>query len=210
MRDSIIFDMDGTIWDNTPAFAKSWNKACHSLGYDTNFTAETLQGQFGKTMEAIADAIIPDPVPENRYKALHLCEKVEMEDLVEAGEPTWFDGLEETLAKLSEKYALYVVSNCQSGYVETYFDMSGHGKYFSGKLCYGDNGLGKADNIVKLVEAEGLKNPVYVGDIQSDKDACDKAGVDFIWAKYGYGKSVEGAVAEIEDISQLVEVVERI
>ena len=52
-----------------------------------------------------------------------------------------------------------------------------------------------------------IKQPVYIGDIQGDKDACDKAGVDFIWAAYGYGKSVDGYVAKVEDIKELDNVI---
>ena len=53
-----------------------------------------------------------------------------------------------------------------------------------------------------------IKHPVYIGDIQGDKDACDAAGVDFIWAAYGYGKSIDSYVAKIDDISQLREIIE--
>ena len=206
--DGIIFDMDGTIWDNTGAFAASWNRACHDLGYDTAFTSETLKKEFGQTMEKIADDIIPDPVPEKRYRALHLCEEYEMVDLVKNGEDTTYPGLEETLLKLAENIPLYVVSNCQSGYIETYFELSGHGKYFKKILCYGDNKLPKAGNIKKIMEEEGLKHPVYVGDIQSDKNSCDEAGCDFIWASYGYGKSVDSYVAKIGDIKELADICE--
>ena len=49
--------------------------------------------------------------------------------------------------------------------------------------------------------------PVYLGDIQSDKDACDQAGVDFIWAAYGYGTSIDSYVAKIDDIKELDQVI---
>lgn len=201
--DGIIFDMDGTIWDNTPVFAASWTRAAREMGYDIQFTPKTLMGLFGKTMTDIADACIPDENPDRRYKTLELCEEYEMQDLVKSDEDTCYPGLEAVLKALSQRTKLFIVSNCQSGYIETFIELSGFGKYFTDFICYGDNGLGKADNIKGLVAKNGLKHPVYIGDIQGDKDACDTAGVDFIWAAYGYGESVDGYIAKIKDIKEL-------
>lgn len=201
--DGIIFDMDGTIWDNTPVFAPSWERACSDMGYDVKFTPDTLKGLFGKTMTDIADACIPDDNPEKRYETLRLCEEYEMRDLEKSSVDTTYPSLKETLEKLSKITKLYIVSNCQSGYIETFLERSGLGYLFTDFICYGDNGLGKADNIKGLVEKNHISNPVYVGDIQGDKDACDQAGVGFIWAAYGYGKTIDSCLARINDITEL-------
>ncbi|MCR4830873.1 MAG: HAD family hydrolase [Pseudobutyrivibrio sp.] len=205
--DGIIFDMDGTIWDNTPVFAASWERACKDMGYDVKFSTDKLKGLFGKTMTDIADACIPDEDPEKRYATLKLCEEYEMEDLEKTDIDTTYPGLVETLEKLSKRTKLYIVSNCQAGYIETFIRRSGLGYLFTDFICYGDNGLGKADNIKGLVEKNNIKSPVYLGDIQSDKDACKQAGVDFIWAAYGYGKSIDSYVAKIDDIKELDQVI---
>ncbi|MCR4567755.1 MAG: HAD family hydrolase [Pseudobutyrivibrio sp.] len=205
--DGIIFDMDGTIWDNTPVFAASWERACRERGYDITFTQDTLKGLFGKTMDVIADMCIPDEDPKRRYETLELCEKYEIEDLEDSDVDTVYPGLAEVLEKLSKRTKLYIVSNCQSGYIETFIRRSGLGKYFTDFICYGDNGLVKADNLKLIVEKNSIQHPVYLGDIQGDKDACDEAGVDFIWAAYGYGKSIDSYVAKIDDISQLDQVI---
>lgn len=206
--DGIIFDMDGTIWDNTPVFAPSWERACKDMGYDVKFTTDTLKGLFGKTMTDIADACIPDEDSKRRYETLRLCEEYEMADLKLSTEDTTYKGLAETLEKLCKRTKLYIVSNCQSGYIETFIERSGLGRLFTDFICYGDNGLGKADNIKGLVAKNNIEHPVYLGDIQGDKDACDAAGIDFIWAAYGYGKSVDSCVAEIHDITELNDIIE--
>lgn len=205
--DGIIFDMDGTIWDNTPVFASSWERACKDMGYDVKFTQDKLKGLFGKTMTDIADACIPDENADKRYETLKLCEEYEMKDLEESTADTTYPGLADTLKKLSMRTKLYIVSNCQSGYIETFLERSKLSYLFTDFICYGDNGLGKADNIKGLVAKNNINHPVYIGDIQGDKDACDKAGVDFIWAAYGYGKSVDGYVAKVEDIKELDNVI---
>ena len=127
--DGIIFDMDGTIWDNTPVFAPSWERACKDMGYDVKFTTDTLKGLFGKTMTDIADACIPDDNADRRYETLRLCEEYEMKDLEESTADTTYPGLADTLKKLSKRTRLYIVSNCQSGYIETFLDRSGYRFY---------------------------------------------------------------------------------
>ncbi len=207
ITDGIIFDMDGTIWDNTPVFAPAWKRAAAECGYDVDFTPDILKGLFGKTMTDIADACIPDPDPDKRYKALHLCEQYEMEDLEIADQETIYPGLRETIDSLSRRVKLYIVSNCQQGYIETFLDRYNMRSYFTDFICYGDNGLGKADNVKGLVEKNAISHPVYLGDIQSDRDACREAGVDFIWAAYGYGHSVDSYIAKIDDIRELDQII---
>ena len=206
--DGILFDMDGTIWDNTPLFAASWQRACADSGFDVPFTADTLKGLFGKTMTDIADACIPADDPEVRYKALKLCEEYEMKDLEKDGRDTTYPGLKETVISLSKRIPLFIVSNCQSGYIETFLRKSGLTPYFKDFICYGDNGLIKADNIRVIADRHSLKKPVYLGDIQGDLDACIKAEVGFIWASYGYGKKVDSYLAKISDITELDKICE--
>ncbi len=206
--DGIIFDMDGTIWDNTPVFAPAWSRAAKDSGYDIVFEPSDLKKLFGKTMRDIADAAVPDEDPEKRYAVVKKAEIYEMDDLAKSPEDTTYAGLMDTLRSLSKRTKLFIVSNCQQGYIETFLEKYDAGKYFTDYVCYGDNGLAKGDNIAGLVAKNKIDHPVYIGDIQSDKDACDKAGIDFIWAKYGYGDSVDSYLAAVDDIRQLDEIIE--
>ncbi|MBO6201113.1 MAG: hypothetical protein J6N74_05795, partial [Chryseobacterium sp.] len=64
-------------------------------------------------------------------------------------------------------------------------------------------GLPKDENIRLIVERNNLQNPVYLGDTIWDKDSSEKAGVDFIYAAYGFGK-IENAENRIENFSDLL------
>ena len=57
--------------------------------------------------------------------------------------------------------------------------------------CPGDTGLAKAENIQKISRDYHLSDPVYVGDTMGDFHACQKAGVPFIFASYGFGEVKE-------------------
>ena len=54
------------------------------------------------------------------------------------------------------------------------------------------------------MERNGLKNPVYVGDTSGDAKSAKDAGIDFIYAAYGFGEvSDDSYVAKIESFAEL-------
>lgn len=190
MIDGIIFDVDGTIWDSTPTVEEAWNAALEEAGYDARVTAQRLKGLFGLPMDAIIKDILPEESEEKRAEFAPLCFKYEHEYIAERGAVV-YDGIKEMLGKLSEKYPLFIVSNCQAGYIELMLEKTGFGEYIKDHLCPGDTNLFKADNIRLINERNGLKNPVYVGDTQMDANACKDAGVPIVFAAYGFGKVEE-------------------
>ncbi|HOO27792.1 MAG TPA: HAD-IA family hydrolase, partial [Lachnospiraceae bacterium] len=95
--------------------------------------------------------------------------------------------LAETLAALAKRYPLFIVSNCQAGYIELFLKKTGFGEYFRDFTCPGDTGEMKAENIMLIAKRNKLNAPVYVGDTQLDADACAQAGVRMVYASYGFG-----------------------
>ena len=204
--DAIIFDVDGTLWDSRIPVAHSWN---HSIevytGKPSQFTPEYLGQFFGKTMDVIIKVLLPDCTPEERLRLGELIFAEENDWL--ATEPgSVYPGVEATLERLSQKYPLYIVSNCQNGYIEVMLETTGFGRFFSGHLCYGDTQEGKGKNLVTLCKHYGLRDAVYVGDTQGDADACAEAGIPMIYAAYGLG-NVENPWKTIHSFSDLLELV---
>jgi len=203
--DSLIFDVDGTIWDTTPVVAPAWNEALDECGLSyAHVTPDDLKQLFGKPMDEIIARILPEENFETREKYKFRCYEKE-EDAVGSVGGALYPGMKETLEALSKKYKLYVVSNCQSGYIETMLRVTGFGPYFLDHACYGDEEKLKDENIRLIIERNGLKNPAYVGDTQGDCDATHKAGIPFIHASYGFCKSVPDAEYEISAVKELLD-----
>jgi phosphoglycolate phosphatase len=120
-----------------------------------------------------------------------------------------YPDLEKTLIRLKEKYPLFIVSNCQSGYIEAFLEYYGFGKYFEDIECYGNNLKNKGDNIALIAERNGIEKAYYIGDIQGDYDATMQAGFDFIHAAYGFG-TVDADVPELAQFSDLPELLEKL
>ena len=204
--DSIIFDVDGTIWDSRIPVAHAWNAALSDYyGRRIDHDPEFLGRQFGKTMDEIAAVLLPELELEERRRVEELI--FERENRWLETEPgTLYPGVAETLEQLSRRLPLYIVSNCQSGYIEVMLKTTGLGPCFSGHLCFGDTGEGKGENLVTLCKQRGLADPVYVGDTQGDADACAQAGIPIIFAAYGLGE-IARPWRTIRHFSELLELI---
>lgn len=186
--DAIIFDVDGTLWDSRVPVAQAWNRSLERYtGKPSHFTPEYLGQFFGKTMEEIAGVLLPDAPRSEQLSFGDVCFREE-NDWLETHPGVLYSGVEETLEDLCRRYPLYIVSNCQSGYIEVMLKTTGLGRYFSGHLCYGDTGDGKGKNLVTICKQYGLSDPVYIGDTQGDADACTEAHIPMIYAAYGLGQ----------------------
>ena len=216
MKKGVIFDMDGTVWDSSANVAKAWTVKVREAGYtDKTVTREDIQSVMGKPMDVIADTLFfYIPKGPERDKVRYSCENYENQYLRENG-GVLYDGVLETWAKLKEMgYHIYIVSNCQEGYIESflgYYQIPyGHEEDLVEDIeCYGNNLLQKDENIKLLAERNGLTSACYVGDIQSDYDATTKAGLPFIHAKYGFGE-INAEVPFIMSFDELTKVVPEI
>ena len=185
---SIIFDVDGTLWDATEGIAVSYRRVCRTYGYFAeHITGARLKREFGKLMRDIGLSLFPDlPEPEmlRLMKAIYA---VENQGLIDIQQPL-YDGVRGMIVELHRRgVPIAIVSNCQSGYIETLLKIHSLKPYIAGHLCPGDTGAAKAENIALARERFLLEDPVYVGDTMGDFEAAKKAGVPFVFAAYGYG-----------------------
>lgn len=206
----VIFDLDGTLWNSTVPIAESWNIVIErETGRKGWLTAADIEPVQGKTMNEIADIIFCDFPKEERYRLSRLCEVYENEYITQTGAQL-FDGVEETLAKLKEMgVQMAVVSNCQEGYIKAFLDSMDMWKYFVDYEEWGRTMLLKADNIKLVMERNGASKGIYVGDIQKDSDAAHAAGIDCIYASYGFGE-IKDAVATLRSFDELPAVLEEL
>ncbi|MGB4657814.1 MAG: HAD family hydrolase [Mobilitalea sp.] len=197
MIDSIILDVDGTLWDSTPEFALVFNIMLGE-GYPEikeKVTAEQLRKVFGLTLDVIGAELFQSvPKEQAEQMAFEFSEQV-YPYLAEHG-AMLYEGWNETMKALSEKYKLFIVSNCQEGYIQCFFKAYPHLEQYITDFEYpGRSGKLKAENIKMVMERNQLKSPIYVGDTKGDAKAAKEAGVPFIYARYGFGE-----VKEYDDV----------
>lgn len=204
MIDSIIFDLDGTLWDSTEGVCKEWQEVLDKReDIGLNVTVELFRSVMGLSFDEIAKRLFPDLDEEQRMNLLDECSAGECDYLSEHGGKL-FEDIENTLEKLSEKYKLFIVSNCQKGYIESFLKAHKLEKYFIDFECPGNTGLHKGENNKLIIDRNKLTNPIYIGDTQGDANSAKFAGIPFVYAKYGFG-NVDEYDYSIESFKDLLE-----
>lgn len=203
---NIILDVDGTLWDTTEVVSRAWNKAVSKVGKTkAKITPTVLKKEFGKPMDVIGKNLFYDLNNGERKILLDLCCQYEHEELEKNTDNLLFPNVKDTLKKLSEKCRLFIVSNCQSGYIELFMEKAKIEKYISDYECFGNTGKSKGENIKQVVERNHLDNAIYVGDTQGDYEATIFAGIPFVYAEYGFGntKNYNLAISNIKELLDL-------
>ena len=187
--ESLIFDIDGTLWDSRALVAEGYNIQLEKEGLShLAVNAELFRPLFGKVMTEIADTIFPSiPAPE-RYALMERCMDTENKYLQANPCRIGYPGVRETMEALSKTHRLFIVSNSQKGYPELCIEKLGLAPFIQGHLCFGDTGTSKGKTIRALMEKYRITDCAYIGDTQGDYEATVEAGVPFIWAAYGFGE----------------------
>lgn len=199
--DSIIFDMDGTLWDAVDSYAVIWNVTLDQAGVPhKTVTRDDLLSLMGSYLDQILAKLVPDA--ERRSELFEQVMTNESEMMPTLG-GRLYPGVRETLGLLKSRgYRLFMVSNCGRGGLENFVRYNGLEGVFSDLLSHGGTGCSKAGNIRRLVDQYGLEGAVYVGDTQGDADSAHEAGVPFVWCAYGFG-DVADADARIDSFAEL-------
>ena len=188
MIDSVVFDLDGTLWDTCATCAIGWNNVLrrHGVAF-REITAEDIRGIMGLSHDqCIRKVFVGLPEPQ----LVLLTDETALEDtrLVAELGGLLYPGVEDGIARLSGRLPLFVVSNCQTGYIETFLARTGMGGHFRDFECWGNTGLSKAANLGRIVDRHALASPIFVGDAPGDQSAARECGVPFVYVDWGFGE----------------------
>lgn len=200
--DSIIFDMDGTLWDAVDSYCAIWQATFEQLNIKSpEITREELLACMGLPINEIFKRIVTIPIDADEYLRLLDINEKEMMPILGG---KLYTGVENGIARLAEKYNLFMVSNCGAEGLHNFLNYTGLEQYFIDTLTYGETLKGKSENIRSLISRHNLKSPIYMGDTQGDCDSAHQAGIPMIYASYGFGKC-SNAEYTFDDFSSFVD-----
>lgn len=208
--ENIILDVDGTLWNTTEIVAKAWNQAIEADGRSAvRVDGARLRLLFGKPMNVIGELLFTDVNETIREKLLEDCCQLEQITLREGKEKLLYPGVARTMCQLvqEQQKKLFIVSNCQSGYIELFLERNRLEEYVTDIECFGNTGKGKGENIKNLMARNGLSasETLYVGDTAGDQEASKEAGIPFVFAAYGFGevKEYDIRIQEFQELLRL-------
>ena len=186
--DAIIFDLDGTLWDTCASCAEAWNRVLQRN--NISFRAVTDQDVRKVTGLSHRECIEKTFSSLSQNEIETIVRETEFEDNMAIKElgGVLYDGVIEGIEEMKDFYPLYIVSNCQAGYIEQFLEFSQLGSFFKDFECWGNTQLPKNKNIDLLRQRNSLKNPVYIGDTLGDKVAAGRAKIPFYFVEYGFGE----------------------
>lgn len=204
---NIIFDLDGTLWDSREEIIKAWKSVFPSI----NATSNELLALMGKSSDSFMKYLFPDCNPETAKNNMIKCEQEETKYLAKHGAKLYPNTID-TLIKLNKTHNLYIVSNCQKGYIESFLQHYKLKHLFKDIECIGNTNKSKPENINLVISRNNLllDETCYVGDKEDDKKSAEANQITFIWSKYGFGSNIEAKyyLNKIEEITELIKTIQ--
>jgi phosphoglycolate phosphatase len=203
--DSIIFDLDGTLWDATSACSMAWNKSFEQCGYNNKIDRKLVKKISGSPLNTVLSEYFTFINKIDYDKIIEMYKENEPLFMKSIGGKL-FPNERYTLDILCKYKKLFIVSNCLKGYIENFIEKKKFNKIFTGYRSSGETNLGKDKNIKKIIDEYKLISPIYVGDTQLDYEASKKNGIPFVYAKYGFGKlkNIDYVIRNIKELLKVI------
>lgn len=184
-----MFDLDGTLWDTCSACAVGWNNVLrrHAIAF-REITAQDVRSVAGKSHDVCIRTVFQGVAEADLRVLIDETQAEDIEMIVELG-GALYPGVARDLPRLAARYPLFIVSNCQRGYIDMFLDTTGLRGCFRDHECWGNTGLPKPANLRSVIERNRLAAPIFVGDAEGDEQAAQACQVPFIHAAYGFGRS---------------------
>ncbi|MBQ9313638.1 MAG: HAD family hydrolase [Clostridia bacterium] len=195
---NLIFDLDGTLWDSTKQIEIVWKKVSKQFNINTsNISIKSIMGMTN-------DEIIATLFSKDSKLGTAFIEKSQLEEVKYLSKygGNIYPNTISTITQLKNNYNLYIVSNCQIGYIESFINYYKLQSLFKDFECSGNTNLPKSNNINILMKRNNISTAIYIGDTENDYKAAKEANISFIWASYGFGncKKYDYKICDIKDL----------
>lgn len=188
IKDTIIFDLDGTLLNTLEDLHACFNKAITEYGYPKR-TLDEIKSFVGNGIKKAIERALPRNIEESELnKIVNYFRSYYEEHMLELTKP--YDGIIEMLEVLkSNNYKLAVVSNKYDAAVKQLC------KNYFGK--YIDIAIGESEEVRKKPEKDGvikairelnstIDNSIYIGDSDVDIKTAKNVGIPCISVLWGF------------------------
>lgn len=190
----IIFDLDGTLWETIDATYEAANIIVNKHDELKNISKETIIKGMGLGIEENEKNYMPYIELEQGIKYMkEISDKTS--EIINEKNINIYNGVTETIKKLSNEYKLGIITNNRDNYAETFLKVSKLEQYFIDYMGAASYNITKGEAIKKMVMKHNEKENYYVGDIKKDQESTIYAGIEFIHAKYGFEPNLKSKLS---------------
>lgn len=201
MLETVIFDLDGTLWQTGDSYLYAYHKLCDHYGVEPTVSDDIILSCLGVKLENFLPQLFPSAT--DKMELFYRAMGYSIEYIVKNPHGCCFPGVSNLLQQLAKEYKIYIVSNCLDRYVETFLKLSGTTEYVSG---FSTIQSGSKEDHIARIAARSQGKVLLVGDSDDDYDAIsDHEKILFCYAAYGYKPCVHYAY-RIETPLQLLQV----
>lgn len=208
MKNSIIFDLDGTLWEVIESTFVSANIIANKYNLK-EISKDTICNVFGLNKEESAKLYFPYMELSESTKLIDEIAVINIKNLNNNGGNV-YPNVKEVLNKIVDKYDLYIVSNtAEIEYIRAFLKSADTKECFKNYIAASSLNISKADAIKKVIDDNKIEKAVYIGDTRTDLEAACANNIPFVQAKYGFGEDLKTKYY-INEIKELPEVLEKI
>ncbi|MCK5907467.1 MAG: HAD family hydrolase, partial [Flavobacteriales bacterium] len=167
-------------------YAQGFNDYFAENNISRNLTKEDIYGYMGMEESKFLEVTLPELSVDDRKTAYSRIIEFQNQRIKTDG-GILYDGVKEGLKELSEKYKLFIVSNCPEFTIDFFMKWAGIEDLITDTFAHGKNHKPKHHNIKLIIEKHGLNKPYYIGDTDSDSKQSSLVPLPFVFVDYGFG-----------------------
>lgn len=213
---SIIFDMDGTLFQTDTILELALDDSFEKLRATKYWTGETPIDAYRSIMGAPLPKVWEALLPGHSMEVREQTDAYFLERLIEnikLGKGALYPNVRETFEYLTEKdYSIYIASNGLTAYLQAIVEHYQLDRWVTETFSIQQIGtLEKGDLVGKIIEKYAITNGAVVGDRLSDILAAKDNGLVAIGCNFDFAKQDELAQADfvINDMIELKTVLAR-
>jgi phosphoglycolate phosphatase len=185
--DSIIFDLDGALWDATEVLCSAWEEVLADYQQiAAPLDGPTLRRCLRLPAGEAGRVLFPGQGEAVRARIMREIAAMERHYLDRIG-GRLYPSLIPTLTRLAKRLRLALVCGRWEGYIECFLDYYDLWNLFTGFACTGQAGMPYGEALVLLMREHTLRSPLYVGGTAGNGEAAHATGIPFVFARYGNG-----------------------
>ncbi|MBZ6484250.1 HAD hydrolase-like protein [Priestia aryabhattai] len=217
MLQSLIFDMDGTLFQTDKIFELSLDDTfnhLHTLNqWDASTPIDKYREIMGVPLPKVWEALLPTHSDEIRKYTDDYFLKSLVEN-IKKGKGALYPNVKEVFSYLKEKNcSIYIASNGLKEYLEAIVDHYHLNKWVTETFSIQQiQSLNKGDLVKMIIKKYDIKHAAVVGDRLSDINAARDNGLMAVGCNFDFAQAAELAQADvvIDDLMELKRIVSNI